>query len=366
MDLRASPGTATLARHYPFVDLDYSKLVFMLEKYSVAFAATLLLASWTPPVAAQSLETTGNRASAMTAFVAVADDASAVVWNPSGLAQGPFLNLEVDLGRANSATSEEPQLTGSAGQHETTLLALGLPPIGVSYYRMGTTFLNPASPAGQLSPNRQDQQVSVRSLVTSHLGVTVLQSLGDRVTIGATAKLVRGSVAVGTSAIRTWSDGFEYAESLETRGSTKGDIDAGALFAAGQFRAGVVARNLTEPTFETGAESASLERHVRLGVAWGDRWPGLPLTIVALDADATRTPHASGDRRDVAAGLERWLKGRRAGVRGGVRASTVGDARPVVSIGGSFALRAGTYVDAYVAKGAREDRAWGIGARVTY
>ena len=105
---------------------------------------------------------------------------------------------------------------------------------------------------------------------------------------------------------------------------------------------------------------------MRLGVAWGDRWPGLARTIVAFDADATRSAHASGDRRDVAAGVERWLKGGRAGVRGGVRASTVGDARPVVSVGGSYALRVGAYVDAYVAKGQHEDRAWGIGARVTY
>ena len=320
-------------------------------------------------VAAQGLETVGNRASAMSAFVAVADDASAVVWNPSGLAQGPFFNLSFDWGRAHSGTSEEPGLTESAGRQSGTLLAVALPPFGLSYYRMGTTVLQPASPAGQLSPSRQDYQVSVRSLVTSHLGVTVLQSLGDHVTVGATAKVVRGSLAGDTTSISSWSDGFEYAESLETEGSTRGDIDLGALVTGGRFRAGVVARNITEPTFESGAGgavSAQLERHVRVGAAWGDGWPGLALTIVAVDADATRTAHATGDRRDVAAGLERWLKGRRVGFRGGVRASTVGDARPVASVGGSFALRVGTYVDAYVAKGRHEDRAWGIGARLTF
>jgi F plasmid transfer operon, TraF, protein len=340
----------------------------MCEKFTRAIAVVLAILS--PAIAtAQGLEAVGNRAAAISAFVAVADDASAVIWNPAGLAQGPFFNLSVDVGHAHEGTSEQPQLTASAGRFQPTLIALGIPPIGLSYYRMATSVLQPISPAGQLSTDRQDYQVSVRSMVTSHLGVTVVQSLGDHVTVGATARLVWGSFAADTTTIRTWSDGFEYAESLETRGSTKGDLDVGALVAGGHFRAGIVARNLTEPTFEAGGgrdERAVLERHVRLGVAWADGWPGVPRTIVAIDADATRTPHATGDRRDVAGGVERWLAQSRVGVRGGIRASTVGDARPVGSVGGSFALRSGMYVDAYVAKGTHEDHAWGIGGRVTF
>jgi hypothetical protein len=339
----------------------------MCQKLVWTSVAVLIGALGHRPAAAQGIEAVGNRAAAMAAFVAVADDASAVVWNPSGLAQGPFFNLSADFGRVDSATSSEPQLTGRAGRHQSVLIAVGLPPVGLSYYRMGTTLLHPASPAGQLSTNRQDHQVSVRSLFTSHLGVTVLQSIGDHVTLGATAKVVRGSLAAGTTTIQAWSDGFEYAESLETRGTTTGDLDAGALVTGGRFRAGIVARNLTEPEFESSDGSeAALDRHVRLGAAWGDRWPGVPRTIVALDVDATRTVHASGERRDVALGAERWLESRRVCIRGGVRASTAGDARPVVSAGGSFAVRVGIYIDAYVAKGRREDHAWGIGARVTY
>jgi len=340
----------------------------MYQKFTGPLALALAIA--TSNIAeAQGLETVGSRAAAMAAFVAVADDASAVVWNPSGIAQGPFFNVSVDVGHAHEGTSEQPELTGGAGRLQPTLVALGVPPFAISYYRMASSVLQPISPAGQLSTGRQDYQVSVRSMVTSHLGATVVQSLGDHVTVGATARLIRGSVAADTTTIRTWSDGFEYAESLETRGSTKGDLDVGALVAGGQFRAGIVARNLTEPTFEAGggrAETAVLERQVRLGVAWADGWPGTPRTIVAFDADATRTAHAGGDRRDVAVGLERWLEGRRVGVRGGVRASTVGDARPVGSLGGSFALRSGIYVDAYGAKGTHEDHAWGIGARFTF
>ena len=74
--------------------LDYSKFNFMGQKF-VASAAVILSALVPVCAGAQGLEAVGNRAAAMTAFVAVADDASAVVWNPSGLAQGPFFNLSL-------------------------------------------------------------------------------------------------------------------------------------------------------------------------------------------------------------------------------------------------------------------------------
>ena len=54
----------------------------------------------------------------MAAFVAVADDASAVVWNPSGLGAGPVLQSVVRL-RATCRQRDlrvNPQLTGSAGR----------------------------------------------------------------------------------------------------------------------------------------------------------------------------------------------------------------------------------------------------------
>jgi hypothetical protein len=133
-------------------------------------------------------------------------------------------------------------------------------------------------------------------------------------------------------------------------------------------RAGVVVRNVTEPSFgdDQRGVAVALERHARVGMAWGDRWPGLANTIVAIDADLTRVRDAMGERRDVAIGAERWLRNRRIGVRGGVRASTVSETRPVATAGFSYAIRSGTYVDAYVARGTEDQRAWGIGARLTY
>jgi hypothetical protein len=166
----------------------------------------------------------------------------------------------------------------------------------------------------------------------------------------------------------SWEDAFDQEELVEEDGSTRGDVDVGAMFAAGRMRAGLVVRNVTEPSFgpEDSDEPAKLERHVRAGIAWADRWPGLSRLVMSLDADLTRVPHPAGERRDVAAGVERWWRGQRIGVRGGVRASTVGDARTVVSAGGSYAVRSGTYVDAFIAAGTQYDRAWGVAARLTY
>jgi hypothetical protein len=68
----------------------------------------------------------------------------------------------------------------------------------------------------------------------------------------------------------------------------------------------------------------------------------------------------------VAVGVERWLRQGQLGLRGGVRASTLGAARTVVSGGVSYALRSGTFVDGYVARGQDDAQAWGISARFTY
>ena len=125
-------------------------------------------------------------------------------------------------------------------------------------------------------------------------------------------------------------------------------------------------RNVSEPTFDEGSgNELTIRRHALVGMAWGDRWPGQARTIVAADADTTRVLAVDGERRDVAVGAERWV-GQRLSVRAGVRGSTVGDARPVVSGGASYAIRAGTFVDGFVGVGNRDTHTWGVGVRVAF
>jgi hypothetical protein len=340
----------------------------MFQKDASTVLTLLALLGATPAGYAQGLETLGNRAAALSAFVAVADDASAVAWNPAGLVLGPIFNVSLDLGRTTNDPGGVPQANAHAGRIGTTLVALGVPPLGLTYYRIASTAMSTASEV-PAAPGRQERQVVLRTLVTSHLGATVLQSLGEYLTVGATLKLVRGSVGADRVSVQTWEEGFDRAERLDEDGSTTGDLDVGAMFAAGRVRAGLVLRNVTTPAFaagDAGSVAMTLERHARVGVAWGDRWPGLARTLVAIDTDVTRVRHATGERRDIAAGVERWLRGQQIGIRGGMRTSTVGEARPVVSGGVSYAVRAGAYVDAYIARGSRDDRGWGVAARLAY
>jgi hypothetical protein len=352
-------------------NLAYSKFRFM-PKQTHRGVFTLLLVLFSPAMSvAQGLETLGNRAAALAAFVAVADDASAVAWNPAGLVSGPIVNVTFGLGRTTDTPDGSPTPGARGGRLGTTLLAFGATPVGVAYYRISSTSLEVPTPAVLGSPDRESNQAIARTLVTSHLGLTVQQSIGDHLTLGATVKLVRGSVGDAVVTGGSWDEALDESEAIEGRASTRGDVDVGAMLAAGRVRVGLVIRNLTAPTFgggddNTGPAAVTLERHVRVGAAWADRWPGLSQLVVSIDADVTRVPHPSGERRDVAVGMERWMWRQRVGLRGGTRASTAGDSRPVISAGGSFAVRSGAYVDGYVARGTRDDRGWGVAVRLSY
>jgi hypothetical protein len=345
----------------------------MLKKMLGAAVTLMVVSVWPAGALAQGLESLGNRAAALAAFVAVADDASAVAWNPSGLVSGPIFNITFGLGRITDEPEDPPPAGGRAGRLGTTLVALGVTPVGLAFYRIASVSAQISNPAVLGSPDRENRQALVRTLVTSHFGATVQQSIGDYLTLGATLKLVRGSVSRATVAGDSWDEAFDLAGRFERRGATRGDLDIGAMLAAGRMRAGVVVRNVTTPTFDEGHnggdgenDAMTLQRHARVGVAWADQWPGISRLIVSVDADVTRVPHPAGERRDVAAGVERWLRAQQVGLRAGVRASTVGDGRLVVSAGGSFAVRPGAFVDAYVAWGRRDDRGWGLAARLSY
>jgi hypothetical protein len=331
------------------------------------WAIALLFVSLPTVLAAQGLADVGPRAPAMAAFVAVADDVSAVTWNPAGFVFGPLFNLSLGIGRLTSAAADVPRFPAVGGNQSRVLLAVGVPPLGISYLRTTTAAVITRSPAGVGRPDRQDEQVFLRSVTTSALGATVLQSVGDYITVGGTIKVVRGGVGQAFATVTSWDEGFEVADRLSLQSKSTVDADIGTMVAAGRYRAGLVVRNATSPTIgDAGDVTVRLRRHGRVGVAWGDRWPGQSRTIAALDVDLTRVADVGGDRRDVAAGAERWLRNGRLAVRAGVRASTAGTARPVVSGGLSYAVRAGTYVDGHVGRGREGLTAWGLAVRVSY
>jgi F plasmid transfer operon, TraF, protein len=313
---------------------------------------------------AQVAETVGSRALGMGgAFVAVASDSSATWWNPAGLAAGPF----IDLALARGLTETVGELP--ANRSSVSWFALGTPPFGVSYYRLKITDAQLLTPTVTESGSREDRRAGLASVGASQLGVTLVHTLLDGVHVGATLKYVRATIRADVRAGDLSSEALlDLGDELDG-GEADGafDADLGVLGVAGPVRLGLVVRNIRETTFEQPAGAARLSRQVRVGFAY-DRAAtgGVPLTV-ALDVDALTIDTASGERRNVALGVEQWLVGGRVGVRGGARFNTTGRNERTATGGLSVAVRSGLFLDGHVVRGGAEDeRGWGLAARVSF
>jgi hypothetical protein len=280
---------------------------------------SLLFAAAGPSAAhAQAEPPVGVRAAGMGgAFTAVADDASAVFWNPAGLATGSFASLVLDRNALDTRSA--------------TLIALGTPPLGLAYYRT----------AGELPDGRH-------SLVAHHAGVTLVQSVGGRLAVGATLKVVRGVASSPESSVST----------------NTFDTDIGVMATGSLGRLALSVRNLTAPEFKVpGGGTVELARRVRAGISVNTSRK----TMAAADFDLTTRATARGDCREAALGLEANPT-RPAWIRGGVRWNTAGaGAAPVGTVGGSFAVYGSTFADAQVSFGSADgDRGWGAGLRFVF
>jgi hypothetical protein len=174
-------------------------------------------------------------------------------------------------------------------------------------------------------------------------------------------RFVRGGLALSSGSVA--DDPLDAAADLDVSTESEADLDVGAMAMFGHIRLGVALKHASEPAFGEGANRLVLRRQARAGVAFMARGT----VTVAFDADLTRTATLFGDARHVAAGAEAWLLGRRLGLRGGVSANTVGDARTSASTGLSFAVRSRTYIDGALTTGSDRSReGWNLGLRVTF
>lgn len=264
------------------------------------------------------VEVLGVRAQGMAgAFVAVADDATAVYWNPAGLGTGDFVSVLLE--RTHVSLPDRPG--GEPRALRSGAILIGTPPLGAGYYRLGSTHVVP---------------------------VTVVQSIGDYVNVGAAIKGV-------------WGKGLD--------GDTHGafDVDLGVMVRRETWRAGLVVRNLTDPDFGPevvafGGGGYGLERHARAGVAVFPR-DGLTL---AADADLTALETPDGRWRAVAVGVEQRLAPRIL-ARGGIRVQTIDGARPSASAGFSYELRPTMWIDLQGTAGGGETlRGWSAGLRIRF
>ena len=324
--------------------------------------------------AAQSFTAAGTRAQGMGgAFVGVADDGTAIYWNPAGLAAGSYFSLVVDGGVGEAAPDGSPLGTRKSG----FLIGLSTPALGLGYYRLrAASVVAPVTllPIDGAAPNRNlslAARARVDSLVTHHAGITLVQSITRAVAIGTTLKLVRGIAASTAIAAATAKEALESdAAEILGKPSNRFDLDVGLMAAGGPLKVGLTLRNLREPSFETAdpATRLTLERQARAGVSYAvtSNW------VAAADFDLLRSHDGFGERRDIALGVEGRLAPR-AFVRSGVSFNTLedpllDDARGLAySLGGSYAALASVFIDGHVtAGGDRTGVHWGIAARFVY
>jgi len=288
---------------------------------------------------AEAQSPVGIRANGMGgAFVGVADDGTAVYWNAAGLATGAFASVNFEYGET------KPDGPGDPPKMSHSLVAISLPPVGLAYYRRGVFGERALGPAVEDGQSREDVGPSVHAFTASTFAISLLQSVTEYVVVAATPKLVWGGE------------------------SFKVDVDASAMLALSHVRVGVTGRNLTTPSFalaDDGIEDVEQPMEVRVGGGWGSGWPGNSAVVVAVDGDVLTRPTLSGDRRDIAGGFETWVMKRRFGVRGGMRTSTVGEARTVVTAGAS-AMFSGMYLEGFWAGGHEDEQSWGLGLRYSF
>ena len=277
--------------------------------------AVVAALAWAAPVRAQAAAGTGARALGMAgAFTAVADDASAVYWNPAGTATGAYASLVIDW-RTHESGGADDDRNAPAVRGSGTLVAVTTPVVGAGYYRIQDTRLGPVfrQPA---SSGSEDGRVG-QALLTDHFAVTLAQSLADGVHVGVALKAVRGRAATTTFSGHLGGSVGGQWQALEDRygpAATKFDADVGLMLDGRKVRFGVSARNLTAPSFPTSwpGEVVTLSRRVRTGVAVLPR----DRVVVSVDADLTTADEADGKWRGLALGTEVWTASRRFGVTG--------------------------------------------------
>lgn len=303
--------------------------------------------------AQHAFEAVGARAQGMGgAFVAVADDATAVYWNPAGLVGGDAVGATIEWNWLRIGNQDLPPAPGLASR-SGNFTSLGTWPLGLSYGRLRTTRLI----------DGPDDEVWAETLETRNFGVTILQTLLPGLVVGSTLKYLRGSTSLTPADGLTGQGALNRSEDLDRDGSGAFDLDVGLMADMTYVRVGLTLKNLREPEFgETDETAIVLDRQARLGVAV---LPTTGLTL-AMDVDLNTVDLRDGLRRMVAFGGESRV-GSRLTVRGGVRWNLEGTRQTVTTVGTSIAVRSGLWLDGHYAYGqSAMDRGFGVALRAGY
>jgi hypothetical protein len=305
----------------------------------LSWAAALTLVPALAGAQVVTFEAVGERALGMAgAFVGVANDATAVAWNPAGLVSGGPAGMTIGWDQLQVGKSLDAVRPGGRRQR-ASLTSLGTWPIGVSY---GTVDVAEVSRAGD----------TLDVFRLGQAGLTVLQSVMPGLVVGSTMRVLRGGRASGLVGGPTFGDAFSAARNIELARRTAFDLDVAAMASSSTVRIGVILKNLRSPNFDRKAEAASpLPRQGRLGLAL------LPTdgVTLAIDLDLNTADLTGGLRQECAIGGEAAL-GARFSVRSGLLWSLKGARELTGTVGASLKIRQSLWLDGHYGR-ARHDEA---------
>jgi hypothetical protein len=273
-----------------------TRRIMMKKQIVMAIIAALILA----PALSQAAQfaVVGPRALGMGgASVAAVNDSTAVYWNPAALAQFQKVDIRIPAGLAlhdhvglrdtwneinaiynagiyDATTAarlnqlltdlDKPETGADVDAHAGLLasiplgkIAIGFSALSIGYAGMYPTIdtyhndtgVPPTVPLESIALN--NSAVTGISLVSAEPGVALALSLGDKLFIGANAKMMSVKTYVNSEYMRTgdFSNFINNLDASETS-SSEGSIDAGIMLApSDRFSIGVVGRYLNSPTF---------------------------------------------------------------------------------------------------------------------
>ena len=291
---------------------------------------------WTPPSHAVEFAIVGARAAGMGgAGVAVTSDAFATYWNPAGLAMSKTIDIRVgvsaqaidrlgikdtiddvknfnkndpsqaNVNKANDIASRINQpgssLSGIAAGGLYVKGYVGEHAFGFNISDVATAGMFVSSPVrvtcagnvnclGGTTSVSLAGQMALNGLEARQAVLSYAYAFMDRMfAFGVSGKVIQGAAYAGTATIQSGND-VSLTDNLgKAKLSTAFGIDAGAMFRPSSWlRAGIVAKDINQPTFDSPAGGKyKLNPQVRGGVAVNP-YPSLTITS-DVDITSNRT-----------------------------------------------------------------------------
>lgn len=319
----------------------------------------------------------GARAAGMGgAGVAVTSDAYATYWNPAGLAMSKTVDIRVgvsaqaidrmgikdtidDIKDFNTSDTSQANINKAndianrINRPGTSLSAIGAAGLYVKGYYGEHAFgfnVSDVATAGMFvsrqvtvtqagSTVSLNGQMALNGLEARQAVASYAYALMDRMfSLGVSAKIIQGAAYTGTATIQGGND-VSLSDNLgKAKTSTAFGIDAGAMFRPSSWlRAGIVAKDINQPKFDTPAGGEfKLNPQVRGGVAIN---PWETLTVTA-DVDITKNKTLIPDIKSqvISVGAEQTILSELLSLRIGAFKNTA-DANSYITPTAGFGIR---------------------------